>query len=145
MSSPDHGFVLHPCLEADSVFVCRLALCQVRLSLDANYPWLLLIPELSNLKELHHMSHKQQQLLTKESQILATAIENCFEPDKLNIASLGNVVPQLHVHHIARYTSDLAWPAPVWGHSPAGVYNEEVLEKRIEHINQHILETRKGL
>jgi diadenosine tetraphosphate (Ap4A) HIT family hydrolase len=132
-------FELHPRLEADSRFVCALSLCQVRISLDANYPWFLLIPELSDIKELHHMSEEQQHMLTNESQILAKAIEICFGPDKLNIASLGNVVPQLHVHHIARFRDDKAWPAPVWGHSPAQSYDESDLADRIKQISDCIL------
>lgn len=135
-------FVLHPRLEADSHFVCSLTLCQVRISLDANYPWFLLIPELADVKELHHMSSPQQHLLTNESQILASAIEICYQPDKLNIASLGNVVPQLHVHHIARYIGDKAWPAPIWGHSLAKTYKESVLNERIQQLNDCIMSMR---
>jgi diadenosine tetraphosphate (Ap4A) HIT family hydrolase len=114
----------------------------VRISLDANYPWFLLIPQLAEVKELHHMSLPQQYLLTNESQILANAIEICYQPDKLNIASLGNVVPQLHIHHIARYIGDEAWPAPVWGHSLAKPYEESALNERIKQLNDCITSIR---
>lgn len=88
------------------------------------------------------MSSPQQHLLTNESQILASAIEICYQPDKLNIASLGNVVPQLHVHHIARYIGDKAWPAPIWGHSLANTYKESVLNERIQQLNDCIMSMR---
>jgi diadenosine tetraphosphate (Ap4A) HIT family hydrolase len=125
-------------LAADSAFICELQLCQVRVILDANYPWFLLIPQINGLKEPHQLSSAQQHLLTNESRMLSLAIEICFSPVKLNIASIGNMVGQLHVHHIARFEDDVAWPKPVWGFTNAAAYEAEALKYRIELVHGEI-------
>lgn len=134
----EQDFKLHPQLQADSVFICELALCQVRMINDANYPWFLLIPKQKDVSEPYQLSPTQQQMLTKESRILSLAIEKCFSPDKLNIASIGNMVPQLHVHHIARFKSDLAWPKPVWGVGSMVAFDESEREKRVNLMTSEI-------
>ena len=115
-------FVLHPQLAQDTVPVGDLALSRVLLSSDANYPWLILVPRRAGLTELIDLGENEQVQLLGEIAAAATALKRITECDKLNIAALGNVVPQLHVHVIARRHSDAAWPKPVWGAAPARAY-----------------------
>jgi diadenosine tetraphosphate (Ap4A) HIT family hydrolase len=121
------SFELHPQLARDGILLGSFPLCQLLLMNDANYPWFILVPQRENLREIHELGESDLYLLQHESVMLARALTVAFRPDKLNIAALGNVVPQLHVHHIVRYTKDLAWPAPVWGKVPAVPYPAERL------------------
>lgn len=121
-------FQLHPQLAADCVELGRFPLCRLLLLRDANYPWFVLVPARADVREIHHLAEPDQLQLLKESVALARAMEQAFAPDKLNVAALGNMVPQLHVHHVARYKDDPAWPAPVWGRVPAKAYAEGELE-----------------
>lgn len=120
-------FELHPQLARDTVLTGRFPLCELRLMNDANYPWFILVPQRENLREIHELNESDLHLLMRESVTLSRAVATAFAPDKLNIAALGNVVPQLHLHYIARYTSDPTWPAPVWGELPALPYSNEAL------------------
>ena len=106
---------LHPQLARDCRLIGRFPLCRLLLMLDANYPWFILVPDREGITEIHQLDSDDQQRLLHESSSLAGVLEEVFQADKLNIAALGNVVPQLHVHHIVRYENDPAWPAPVWG------------------------------
>ena len=94
---------------------------------DANYPWCILVPDREGITEIYQLSEADQQQLLRESSQLSRAMEAAFNPDKLNVAALGNVVPQLHIHHIARYRTDAAWPAPVWGRVAVKSYSEDEL------------------
>ena len=109
------SFELHARLQQDCFAVGRFALCRVLLMNDANYPWFVLVPQRPDVREIHDLNAPDRLQLMTESCAFAVAMARAYEPDKLNVASLGNVVPQLHVHHIARYRDDPAWPAPVWG------------------------------
>ena len=131
---------LHPQLAQDCLILGRFPLCYLLLMQDANYPWFILVPDRDDIREIHHLSEQDQQQLLRESMILSRALDQAFAPDKLNIAALGNVVPQLHVHHVVRYTNDPAWPAPVWGRLPAKPYPEEVLAESIEKIKAVLTE-----
>ena len=113
------NFVLHPKLAQDCFLVGHFDLCALLLMNDARYPWFILVPQRENISEIHHLSGALRQQLMSESATLSEALEAAFSADKINIAALGNVVPQLHIHHIVRYRSDEAWPAPVWGVLPA--------------------------
>ncbi len=106
---------LHPQLENDCFVLGEFSLCTLLLLDDANYPWFILLPNRENISEIHHLSEQDQQQLLAESIYFSHCLEQVFQPDKLNIAALGNVVPQLHIHHIARFTTDICWPSPVWG------------------------------
>ena len=106
---------LHPQLEKDCIVLGEFSLCSLLLLNDANYPWFILLPNREGISEIHQLSATDQQQLMKESMFFSHCLEQIFQPDKLNIAALGNVVPQLHIHHIARFTTDACWPAPVWG------------------------------
>lgn len=127
-------FELHPRLAADTVPVGRFPLSLLLLSKDANYPWCILVPLRESVFELHHLGEKAQRQLMQESCHLAEVMTSVFDADKMNVAALGNVVPQLHVHHIARFESDPAWPQPIWGVKPAASYSEAQLQDRLEHL-----------
>lgn len=127
---------LHSQLEADCLVLGRLELCHVLLMRDANYPWCILVPDREDITEIHHLNETDQLQLMHESVRLSHALESVFSPDKLNIASLGNVVPQCHVHHVVRYHSDVAWPGPVWGRVPAREYSAEALAEVTAAIKQ---------
>lgn len=125
-------FELHPQLQKDSTVVMDLSLCRLLLSNDANYPWFILVPMRVNISEIYQLNKSDQLQLLEESNALSVFIAEQFNPDKLNIAALGNVVPQLHVHHIARYKTDPVWPAPVWGKLSAIPYENKEKERLIE-------------
>ena len=108
-------FELHPRLAQDCHLLGRLSLCRVLLMNESRYPWLILVPQHSGMTEIHQLSAADQLTLIQESSLIARQLQHVLMPDKLNIATIGNLVPQLHVHHIARYRADPAWPAPVWG------------------------------
>ena len=115
-------FALHPQLQADCIPLGRFPLCQLLLLNDANYPWFILVPEREDISEIYQLSAEDQQQLMRESSQLAQRLTERFKADKMNIAALGNVVPQLHLHHIVRYRHDPAWPAPIWGKIPPRPY-----------------------
>ncbi len=127
---------LHPQLKKDCFILGEFSLCSLLLLNDANYPWFILLPNRENIREIHQLSKKDQQQLMSESMFFSHCLEQVFQPDKINIAALGNVVPQLHIHHIARFTTDACWPAPVWGAvGPIPYQNEQV-----KAINSRLLE-----
>lgn len=119
---------LHPQLEKDCFVLGEFSLCSLLLLNDTNYPWFILLPNREYIKEIHQLSFADQQQLLAESMYLSQCLEQVFRPDKLNIAALGNVVPQLHIHHIARFNEDACWPAPVWGATAAIAYDKEQLD-----------------
>lgn len=115
-------FVLHPQLQQDTLLLGTFPLSLLLLMNDSNYPWFILVPQRANVREVHALDDPDRRQLWDESALLSRALTQAFSPDKLNIAALGNQVPQLHVHHIARFTHDPAWPAPVWGKVPPRPY-----------------------
>jgi len=119
---------LHPQLEKDCIILGEFSLCSLLLLNDANYPWFILLPNREGITEIYQLAEKDQQQLLTESMLFCSCLKQVFKPDKLNIAALGNVVPQLHIHHIVRYTTDACWPAPVWGAVSATPYNNMQLE-----------------
>ena len=129
-------FILHPQLANDTGWVSDLELCQVLLMNDANYPWLILVPRIADLREVYQLTTEQRHLLWNESDRVSKVLVQLFNPTKLNIAALGNMVSQLHIHHIARFNTDAAWPAPVWGKLPAQTYMAEVLEQRLKQLRE---------
>lgn len=131
-------FVLHPQLEKDSELITELALCSVRLINDANYPWLILVPRINEIGDVIDLSETQQQMLWQESALVSQALKHLFTPDKLNIAALGNMVPQLHLHHIVRFQHDVSWPKPIWGQVPPKVYTDTQLAETINLIKTEI-------
>jgi len=121
--------ILHQQLEKDCIVLGTLDLCAVLLMPDANYPWLILVPQRENISEIYQLSEEDQQQLIRESSQISRMMVELFKPDKINVAALGNMVSQLHIHHVARFTTDAAWPAPVWGAVPAKAYGDIELQK----------------
>ncbi len=117
--------MLHPQLREDCFLLGQFPLSALLLLNDASYPWFILVPQRKGITEIHQLAEQEQQQLMRESSLLAGTLESAFKADKMNIAALGNMVPQLHIHHIVRYRNDPAWPAPVWGHLPARPYTPE--------------------
>lgn len=128
-------FSLHPKLQADTVYIGDLTLCRLLLINDKRFPWAILVPRRDSIREAHHLNADDRQLLLEESTALSQAMEQLFIPDKLNVAAIGNMVPQLHVHHIARYKSDAAWPAPVWGFEAAVAYSPAESGKVVQQLS----------
>jgi diadenosine tetraphosphate (Ap4A) HIT family hydrolase len=124
-------FQLHGQLAKDTVEVARWGLSRVLLTNDSTYPWLILVPERVGLRDFHHLAPADLPVMTHEILRASKALESAFKPDKMNVAALGNQVPQLHVHVIARFTGDPAWPGPVWGVQPAVPYGEAALAERL--------------
>ena len=125
------SFALHPQLARDCHRLGRFELGLLLLMNDAQYPWFILVPQRPQLREIYQLDETGQALLLRESTALSRALMAAFRGDKLNIAALGNMVPQLHLHHIVRYEGDAAWPAPVWGRHPPRPYDEAGLGQRL--------------
>ena len=134
MDPPTTRYALHPQLANDTTPVCELSLCEVRLMDDANHPWLVLVPKLAGAVEIIDLSPRQRTELSADVDAAARALRALFQPHKLNVAALGNLVAQLHVHVIARYTDDIAWPRPVWGTANARPYAPEQLVERVSAL-----------
>ena len=133
-------FALHERLLADTVAVTRLNLCAVLLMKDASFPWLILVPERPQIREIHQLSPADRSLLIEEVALVSGVLERLFRPDKINLGALGNLVPQLHVHLIARFTKDRAWPGPVWGSGAAQPYADAELQAVRERVKKAINE-----
>ncbi|WP_252090606.1 HIT domain-containing protein [Pseudomonas sp. MWU13-3659] len=118
-------FTLDSRLQQDSLVLGDLPLCRLLLSKDANYPWFILVPRRADVSELFELDEADQRQLWEETTALAEALKDAFAADKMNVATLGNVVSQLHMHVIVRCHGDAAWPAPVWGKVPAVGYAPE--------------------
>lgn len=130
-------FVLDERLKNDTCLMGDLPLCRVFLMNDSRYPWLILVPRQTDISEVFQLSAPQQQTLWQETTQVAHALNTLFAADKMNIATLGNVVNQLHMHVVARMRNDAAWPAPVWGKGTAEPYSAEqiqLLRKQIGKI-----------
>ncbi|HYD98552.1 MAG TPA: HIT domain-containing protein [Alphaproteobacteria bacterium] len=116
------SFELHPRLAADTHAVGDMALCRVLLMNDGRFPWLILVPRRAGARDVHRLDPADRVLLLDEAARAAAWLEDRFAADKMNVAALGNMVPQLHLHVIARRTDDAAWPNPVWGRGEAVPY-----------------------
>ena len=125
---------LHPTLARDTVEVARLPLCRVLLMKDRRFPWLILVPERDSVREIHELPAEDRAELIEEIAQAGEVLKRLFQPDKLNVGALGNVVPQLHVHVVARFATDAAWPGPVWGSGTAVAYSNEQLEAIKERL-----------
>lgn len=120
-------FSLDARLAQDAHVIGDFPLCRLLLSNDTNYPWFILVPRRPDITEVFHLNDADRQVLWNETDTLAKLLHRGYGADKINIATLGNVVSQLHMHVIVRYRTDAAWPAPVWGKLPAVPYTEEQL------------------
>jgi diadenosine tetraphosphate (Ap4A) HIT family hydrolase len=137
-SPPVSAWTLHPQLEANTSTIGDLALSRLLLANDANYPWLLLVPRCTGASEIIDLSESDQNQLAAEIAAASRALKAVAPCDKLNVAALGNVVPQLHVHVIARCRSDPAWPKPVWGAAPARGYDPAAREPLVAALRREL-------
>ena len=135
--APTVDFVLDPRLAADSLPVLDLELCSLRLMNDRRFPWLLLVPRRTDCVELVDLEAEDQALLWQEILAVCSVLKERLNPDKLNVAALGNQVAQLHVHLIARYRDDAAWPGPVWGVGEARPWGEDA-RPLIEQLSKEL-------
>ena len=117
-------FTLDTRLDQDTWLIGDLPLCRLLLSKDSNYPWFILVPRREGISELFQLDDDDQKLMWSETTTLARVLKELFGAHKMNVATLGNVVSQMHMHVIVRYRTDAAWPAPVWGKLPAKPYVE---------------------
>ncbi len=128
------AFTLHQKLAADTVSLGSSALCELRLMNDSTWPWVLLVPRRADVREIYQLAEADQLQLLRESSALGQGLMEVFGGDKLNVAALGNMVPQLHLHHIVRFEGDPAWPGPVWGKQPPVPYGKADLAQRLEAL-----------
>ena len=129
-------FALHSRLEADTLFVADWALSRLLLMNDARFPWLVLVPRRADITELHDLAHAERMVLIEEIARAARGLKTVSGVAKINIGSLGNVVPQLHVHVVGRSPSDAAWPGPVWGHGNPQPYGPTAGTALITRLHQ---------
>ena len=127
-------FSLDSRLQADTVLLGKSKMCLLLLMNETRYPWLILVPRRAGISEAFDLEQADRQRLEEESDAVASTLHSVFEADKVNVAALGNVVRQLHVHHVARFLGDPAWPAPVWGHSPRVPYTPAALERMRQRL-----------
>jgi len=121
-------FTLDPILSNDTHDLGSFELCRLLLTDNKTFPWFILVPQVENVTELHQLGLAAREQLWNESALLSNWLEEVYAADKLNIAALGNVVRQLHVHHIARYRNDPAWPKPIWGIGETVPYTPDEIE-----------------
>lgn len=128
-------FKLDDRLHADTYVIGELELCLLLLMNDSRYPWLILVPKLANISEVYQLSEQQQHSLWQETTLISHTLSQLVDAHKMNVATLGNVVNQLHMHVVARHTSDAAWPAPVWGAGIAQPYQVQQVRKIQQQLN----------
>ena len=131
-------FQLDQRLEADTHHVAELKLCRLLLMNDQRFPWLILVPRRAGARELIDLLPGDQQQLWQEIAAVSRLLQSEFKPDKLNIAMLGNRVPQLHVHIIARFEKDAAWPKPVWGVGQTEAYKPEAAADLTSRLREQL-------
>ncbi len=129
------AFTLHERLAADTELVAELTLSRLLLMKDARFPWAILVPRLPNVREIHELTQADQRQLLAEITGLSAAMQREWRADKMNVAALGNMVPQLHIHVITRFEGDAAWPGPVWGVGEAEPYDPTALLQTVERLN----------
>ncbi|MEH6632851.1 MAG: HIT family protein [Halopseudomonas aestusnigri] len=118
-------FALHDRLEADTIFITDLAHSRVLLMNDSQYPWLVLVPRYQDLRDLHDLPSDKLAEVMEEVRNVSEVLVRDYNAFKINVAALGNMVPQLHIHVVARFEKDPAWPGPVWGVHPTVPYSKE--------------------
>ena len=129
-------FKLDEQLAADTLYVGDLPLSRVLLMNDSQFPWIILVPRIANITEVYELPVEQQQQLLNESVLISKTLKTQTQCDKINVGAIGNVVSQLHVLHVARFTSDIVWPKPVWGAQPAVAYTQQQSEALISTYRQ---------
>ncbi|USR78122.1 HIT family protein [Photobacterium damselae] len=132
------SFTLHERLAADTSVLGDFPLSRVLLAKEALGPWIILVPKKDNLREIHHLSEQEQIQLIKESCLIAQLLETDYKAEKINVGALGNLVPQLHLHHIARFSDDIAWPGPIWGNTKGIQRPEAVQQALVEELQSEL-------
>ena len=132
------SFQLHPRLKEDCIAIGRFDLCQLLMMNDSQYPWFILVPEKAGLTEIYQLGKAERQILTEESSYLAENLAALYQADKMNIAAIGNLVPQLHIHHVVRYQTDKAWPAPIWGKFAAVPYTQQHMTDSLAEVKRQL-------
>jgi diadenosine tetraphosphate (Ap4A) HIT family hydrolase len=125
--SEETVFTLHPQLANDGIELAEFPLCKLLLCNDSAYPWFILVPKVADISEIYQLDWQQQQQLLNESSLLSELLMQVFGGDKMNVAALGNVVEQLHVHHVVRFKDDAQWPKPIWGQQALTAYTDEAI------------------
>ncbi|WP_417813727.1 HIT domain-containing protein [Thalassospira alkalitolerans] len=138
-------FQLHPQLAADTTIVTDGPLSHVLLMNDARYPWLILVPKRANLVDYDDLSADERKILGDECAAVSSALKRRFKAHKTNVAMLGNMVPQLHCHVVARFTDDAAWPGPIWGVGTAEPYDEDAGRERLAILRADLISAFKHL
>lgn len=133
-------FTLHDQLAADTFNIAESELNLLLLMNDKNYPWCILVPKVPNVKEIFQLSKSDQHQLCDESSLLAETLMDSFQAHKINVAALGNMVPQLHIHHVARFKDDPSWPKPIWGQVDSIAYDEEAKSNIIDTLKRSPLD-----
>jgi diadenosine tetraphosphate (Ap4A) HIT family hydrolase len=133
-------FQLDPRLQNDTITLGDFPLCRLLLMNDATYPWFILVPRREQIREIHHLSEADQAQLWLESARLSGWLEAAFSFDKLNVAALGNIVSQLHLHHVGRRTTDPTWPGPVWGQHPAKPYADDQIDSIKRQVKTDLID-----
>ncbi|MGO1120818.1 HIT domain-containing protein [Rhodovibrionaceae bacterium A322] len=129
---------LHADLKRDGYEVLMLRLSKLLLMNDANYPWLILVPQRPNKRDFHDLDPLDQYRVCDEITMCSEALQRLYSPYKVNVASLGNMTPQLHIHVVARFQDDPAWPGPIWGKVPPKFYEVEALDQRLEELRSEL-------
>ena len=132
-------FKLDPRLQKDTFFVADLPTSRLLLMNDNQYPWFILVPRIAGVSETCQLSAAQQASVMSESNAVSQALLDLYTPTTLNVAALGNMVRQLHIHHIARFAEDKAWPAPIWGQFPSVAYTNNEAHTHINQILAHAM------
>lgn len=132
------SFELDSQLARDTFVLADLPLSRLLLMNDDSYPWCILVPRICGAREIYALSDADQIELWRESALLGHALMQTFRGDKLNIAALGNVVAQLHIHHVVRYRTDRAWPSPVWGRHPPTPYSDEARRTFVDRLRPQV-------
>lgn len=133
------GFELDPRLARDTRPIAMLGLCDLRLMDDSRWPWVILIPQRNGVTEFHDLAPLDQAMLTFEMSLVARCLKETLRAEKLNIATLGNVVPMFHLHVIARMAGDANWPGPVWGFGKAVPYEGAAADGLVERLRDAVL------
>jgi len=136
-------FILDSKLANDSIFIGELSLCKILLMNDSNYPWIIMVPSQNNLREITDLSFDDQIILLKEINFIVDILKQEFTHDKFNIANLGNVVSQLHIHVIVRKKDDKTFPKPVWGNAVAVPYSAVQAEEMLNKLQKYFKNDRK--
>lgn len=131
-------FELDPRLARDTELVASLGLCQLRMMKDSRWPWFMLVPQRNGVSEVFELTPLDQAILTFETNTVAAALKKATGAEKTNVAAIGNIVRQLHVHIVARSEGDPNWPGPIWGFGQAEAYDNAARQILIDRLTENL-------